>query len=109
MSVLTEIVEGWTGRLPFTLLRNGAALDGTGLTLTDCLITGKDGTTVSTAGDFGWIAQASGTVYLDPDALDFLAAKSPYTVRFQVTDGDGKIVYFPKNATDTITVHRVRG
>lgn len=109
MAVLTNIVEGWTGRLEFTLKADGTAINGTGLTLSDCLVTGKDGTEVTTTGDFGWLVQASGTVYLDADAADFAASKSPYKVRFKVTDGTGKVVYFPNAAADTITVHRERG
>jgi hypothetical protein len=109
VAILTAIVEGWTGRLEFTLNTDGTAINGTGLTLSDCLVTAKDGTALDTTGDFGWLVQASGTVYLDADALDFLAAKSPYKVRFKVTDGLGKVVYFPNAAADTITVHRVRG
>jgi hypothetical protein len=108
MSVLTSIVEGWTGRLTFTLKADGTALNGTGLTLSDCLLTGKDGTQVSTTGDFGWVVQASGTVYLDADAADFEASKSPYQVRFKLTDGDGKIVYFPNAEADYLIVHPVR-
>jgi hypothetical protein len=109
VSILTSIVEGWTGRLEFTLYVDGVAFNGTGMTLTDVLVTGKDGTEVSTAGDFDWLVAASGTVYLDPDASDFVASKSPYRVRFKITDGLGKVVYFPNAQTDVILVQRARG
>lgn len=114
MSRLTTIVEGWTGKLTFTLTTTSvttgvtSAFVGTGFTLSDLIITGKDGTEVDTTGDFGWLVAASGTVYYDPDAADFVAAKSPYTVRFKVTDGAGKVVYFPSADADEILVKPLR-
>ncbi len=105
MPVIHEIVEGWTGRLTFQLQTNGANLDGTGLTVSALDIVGNDNTVVDTTSDFGWETQASGTVYYDPDASDFVAAKSPYKVRYQVTDGGGKVVWFPNGKADQITVY----
>lgn len=114
MSQLTTVVEGWTGRLTFTLMSqapdatSATAFVGTGFTLSGLFITGRDGTEVDTSGDFGWLVAASGTVYYDPDAADFVASKSPYTVRYKVTDGVGKAVYFPSANADEIVVKPVR-
>jgi len=105
MALLTEIVEGWTSRLAFQLLEDGAAMDGTGITVSALDIVGADGTVVDTTGDFGWITQASGTVYYDPDATDFIAAKSPYSVRYQLTDGNGKKAWHPSGKPDQIRVY----
>ena len=102
---LTEVVEGWTGRLTFTLVANGADLNGTGMTVTDMILTGSDGGLIDTASDFGWVSDAAGTVYYDPDASDFKAERSPYKVRFEVTDGAGKKVYFSNAQPDEIKVH----
>lgn len=110
MEKVTEIVEGWTGRLSWTLEHQlqgataATAIDGTGLTVSALDVTGADGTVVTTTGDYGWITQASGTVYYDPDADDLLAAKSPYRLRFQLTDGTGKVVWYPDGHAKEIRV-----
>jgi len=112
MSALLDITEGWTGRLTFTLETKATAnsdaeaLDGTGLYLTDVIVKGSDGTAVETSGDFGWVTQDEGTVYYDPDAADFSAALSPYSIHFEVTDGAGQKVYFPNGKAGEIRVHR---
>lgn len=103
--LITEVVEGWTGRLTFQLEKNGANLVGTGLTVTALDLVACDNTVIDTAGDFGWDDEAGGIAYYDPDASDFQAAKSPYRVRYQVTDGGGKVVWFPNGKPDEIRVH----
>jgi hypothetical protein len=108
MATIAEIVEGWTERISFTLKSDGTAINGTGLTLTDVIITARDGTVVETTGDFGWLVQASGTIFYDPDSTDFTAGKSPYRVRAKVTDGSGKVVFFPNASADTIVVRGPR-
>lgn len=105
MALVKEIVEGWTGRLSFQLYEDGAAMDGTGITVSALDIVDKAGTAVTTTGDYGWLTQASGTVYYDPDATDFVASRSPYAVRYQLTDGSGKVVWHPDGAPDFIKVH----
>ena len=101
---VTEIVEGWTGRLSFQLTEDGVNLVGTGLTVSALDIVGADGVPVTTTSDFGWITQLTGTVYYDPDADDLVASKSPYRLRFQLTDGSGKVVWFPNGAAEEIRV-----
>lgn len=105
MALLTDIVEGWTSRISLQLYEDGVALNGTGLTVSALDIVGSDGTVVTTTSDFGWITASAGTVYYDPDATDFVAAKSPYSVRVQLTDGSGKVAWHPNGKPDTIRVH----
>lgn len=105
MARLKEIVEGWTSRLSFQVLDDGAAADRDGLTVTALDIVGNDGVAVDTSNDFGWIDDSVGSVYYDPDAADFVASKSPYRVRYQLTDGSGKVAWWPDGAADTIVVH----
>ena len=105
MAKLTEVVEGWTTRLTFQLEDDGTAIDGTGLTVSALDIVGNDNVAVTTTSDYGWATQASGTVYYDPDSADFVASKSPYRIRYQLTDGSGKVVWYPNGAADTIIVH----
>lgn len=113
--VITRVVEGWTGRLTFTLMSKApsatteSAFVGTGFTLSDLVLTQSNGAAVDTAGDFGWLVAADGTVYYDPDSADFVALYSPYTLRFEVTDGGGKVVYFPSADAYEITVSPRRG
>jgi hypothetical protein len=112
MSRITDVVEGWTGRLTFTLMSQApsaavaSAFVGTGLTLSDLVLKNQTGDLVPTAGDFGWVSAAAGTVYYDPDAADLLATGGAHTIRFQVTDGAGKVVFFPSGKADEIKVFK---
>lgn len=106
---LGTIVEGETTRLTIPLLEDGAALDGTGMTVSDVLITGHDGQAVGTAGKYGWATQASGEAYYDPAATDFVVGKSPYRVKVQVTDGNGKVRFYPNGQRAELTVLSARG
>ena len=101
---LVEVVEGWTGRLLFTLKSNGVAFNGTGMTLSGLALKGSDGVAVDVTGQFDWVAAGSGTVYYDPAAGELLAAKSPYSVHYEVTSA-GKKVYFPNGAPGYINVY----
>ena len=107
MSVLTSITEGWTKRLTWQILADGAAFDGTGFTVSDIRITGKDGTIVDVTGDIGWVTAASGTVYYDPDATDFDADLSPYTIHFVIQDGSGKQLSVPNGKAYELKVYRL--
>ncbi len=104
---LTEIVEGWTGALPFTLNADGVAVDLTGLTvqivLKDCNNTVVQDSTANLT------VSSSGTGYVSfsPSSSQFLAAKTPYKIRFRVTDALTKQVYFPNVDEDLIVVNRV--
>lgn len=95
MNIIGAVVQGDTARLVLPLLEDGEALDGTGFTVTDLFITGRDGSQVDTTGDFGWSDQSGGHVYYDPDSDDFVTSKSPYAVRVKLTDGGGKIRHYP--------------
>lgn len=106
---LHPVIEGETARIPLQLYESpGVALNGTGLTLSDLLITGSDGTVVATTGDFGWVDQAAGTIYYDPDADDFVASKSPYRIRAKLTDGSGKVRHYPQGAASEMVVRTAR-
>lgn len=100
-----ELVEGWTGRLTWTLTEDEVAIDGTGKTVSAVDLIGADGVPADTTGDFGWDTQASGIAYYDPDSGDLQAAKSPYRLRFQVTDGSGKVRWYPGGKPLEIVVY----
>ena len=104
MIIIREIVEGETDPFILPLEEDGVALVGTGLTVTDLMITGREGTAVTTATKFAWAVQASGTITFSPAAADFVAAKSPYKVRVKLTDGNGKIRFYPNGEPAGIKV-----
>ncbi|MEZ5421128.1 MAG: hypothetical protein R2708_27840 [Vicinamibacterales bacterium] len=105
MDPLIEIVEGWTDRLSLQLTEDGAAFDGTGLTVSALDLVDCDGTVVTPGGTVAWLTQASGTIYYDPAAADFVATKSPYRARVLVTDGAGDKRWYPNDAPAVIVVH----
>lgn len=99
------LVEGWTGPLDFTLLADGAAIDGTGMTVALAL-RDRNGGLVDVTGKVAWIDAATGTVRYSPAADDLKAHRSPYNARFRVTDGSGKDVFFPNTGADEWTVRQ---
>jgi len=108
MTIIRDIVEGETDPFTLPLEEDGVALNGTGFSLTDLLITGSEGTAVDTAGKFVWAVQASGTITVSPAVGDFDALKSPYKVRVLLTDGNGKTRYYPNGEVVGITVRKAR-
>jgi hypothetical protein len=102
--IIDELVEGETDPRIWQLTETSVAgvtsnLDGTGLTLSDVILTGADGEPVDTSGKFSWNSQAGGTVKYAQDAADFKALKSRYTVRVKLTDGNGKIRFYPNKGS----------
>ena len=104
---LTEVVEGWTGALPFTLNADGSPVNLTGLTVSIVL---KDaaGTVINnTTSGVSVTSATGGEVSYAPTSTDFIAAKTPYKIRFRVVDGANKTVYFPNEDEDLIVVNVV--
>lgn len=110
MSALMSIVEGWTGALPFTLLADGEPIDLTGLTV-QIYLKNASGTTVkATSSGITVTASTSGQLEYSPATSSgdlFLAAETPYRVRFKVTDALSKFVYFPNDEEDLIEVNPI--
>lgn len=115
MSVLLQIAEGWTGLLgPFTLKVNDVPVVLTGFTI-ELKIRKADGTVVVPGGTITMLNQVTtpGQVTYQPVAADFTFApggflnEQLYKFHWKVTDGAGKIVYFPNGAPDEIGVYRV--
>lgn len=102
---LTEVVEGWTGALPFTLKADGVAVDLTGMTVS-IVLKNALGTSIkdSTAGVTVTNA-TGGTVEYAPSSSDFVAAHTPYKLRFRVVDALTKTVYFPNVDEDLLVVN----
>lgn len=104
---LTEVVEGWTGALPFQLLADGSPVDITGMTV-ELWMKDTDGTQIhnSTSG-LTVTSSTAGIVSFAPTSDQFVAAKSPYLLRFKVEDALSKVVYFPNAEEDVIEVNPV--
>lgn len=107
MAKLLEIVEGWTEELgPFTLKADGAAVDLSDMTVA-LILRNRNGQSVTVEGTTRISdTPTDGQVYYTPDGADLLNAKSPYSLRWEVTDGAGRVVFFPNGAPDTISVFR---
>lgn len=91
---MLDIREGWTERIRYALTKDGVPLILTSMTV---VLVGTDAIgTASFAGSVGIDDAPAGVVYLDPTATDLLASRSPYKLRWKVTDAAGKIVYFPR-------------
>jgi hypothetical protein len=103
MSYLIEIVEGWTDALPFTLEADEVAIDLSGCTVTAVLKDNK-GIVVDTTSDVTVTDSTAGQVEYAPDAVDFDADLSPYSLRFRVVDIGGNVVYFPSADAELIKV-----
>lgn len=105
-----EVVEGTTKPLRFRLEADGEPIPLAGLTLALVLV-GADGVAVATATKITVIddgtAPLRGLVDYAPASGDFAAARSPYSWRWEVTDGAGKKDYYPRGerAAKVITVH----
>lgn len=113
MGLLHPVVEGWTGRLgPYTLKLHGAPVDLSGLTVELKLRKEGSGKYVDTVGDVTVDSDQTankGKVYFDPDATDFKAnglESQVYLLHWKVTDGDGKVVFFPDGEPDSIEVFK---
>lgn len=104
---LTEVVEGWTAALPFTLKGDGDPVDLTGLTVAVLL---KDARGVylrndTTAGVSVTNATGGEIEYTPASSSEFVARWTPYKIRFRVSDGSSDRVFFPNEDEDVIKVN----
>ena len=111
MTAITEVVEGWTSPLEFTLKQATSSstgydpIDLTGMTVAIVLKDGRGRTVASSTSGVSVTSSTGGVVQYAPQATDFSAARSPYRVRFKLTDGGGLIVYHPNTDEALITVN----
>lgn len=104
-TALLEVVEGWTGALPFTLNEDGEAADLTSKTVSIIL---KDvyGTYIAdTTAGISITGTTSGQLEYSPSSGAFVAAATPYRIRFQTVNGSGKVEFFPNEDEDVIKVN----
>jgi len=96
---MVHVVEGWTERIRCQLVADGSAQNLTGMTVA-LQAYSRTGTALTLTGTAGIVTAADGEVYFDPAAADLKATNSPMLVRWKVTDGSGKIAYFPSKGPD---------
>lgn len=106
MSMDEEITEGWTEDLTAQLLIDAVAVPGgiTGATLAFKLWD-KDGAAITLGGTASIVDGAAATVKYVPGSGDFLASKSPYSARWQITSA-GKVSHFPQGRAARIVVRK---
>lgn len=100
MTKTLDLVEGWTSAIDFTLESNGAAANLTGAAVEMEF----DGTAASGTVDI--VSPLTGRVRYSPADGDLSEQREPYDVRFKVTDGDGKVTYFPNGEPLKVRVRR---
>ena len=105
---LMSIVEGWTGALPFTLQVDQVPADLSGLTVRIVLKTADGVIVKNTTEGVSVTGTTSGQIAYAPSSSSgtlFVAASSPYRVRFSVSDPTPRTVYFPNDEEALIEVN----
>lgn len=101
MKIVDTYVQGWTAPIDYELKRTNETtrrletFDATGSTPALVLVD-RDGAAVDTSGKVTWFDASISIARYSPASGDLLAAKSPYRVRWTVTDS-GKLSTYPKD------------
>lgn len=115
--ILFDLVEGTTARLdPFRLYLEDDPIDLTGITVA-CIVHDAAGAAVTVSAgqiakdpDQSWnavtLTGGRGQVYLTPVAGQFVNALSPYTLRWQLTDGASAVQFVPDAGADRFLVFK---
>ncbi len=89
-----NLVEGWTGRIIYQLVAAGVVQDLSGASV-ELILYDRNSQPVSLSGSSDVLDAEEGKVYFDPAEDDLVAARIPYSARWKVTDGVGKVAFFP--------------
>lgn len=92
---MIAITHGRTAPIPYTLTIDGAPAPLVGVTV-ELVGTDKDGVGLGLAGSVVVTNPDLGEVEFQPAAGDIDESRQPYWVHFKVTDGAGKISFFPE-------------
>lgn len=109
---IDHYTEGWTSPIQYNLYNvnpetgEKSTFDAAGMTAT-MVLKDKDGNVVDTVGDVSWSDEANSQIQFIPDATDFDASKSPYSVHWKVTDAWSQIAFYPQGAALLWIVHSV--
>lgn len=104
-----SLVETDTKPVAVTLYDGAGAdrtvIDGTGLTI-GIVIHDRAGGSVDVTGKASWVDATLGQAQFEPAIGDFRTERSPYAVRFTVTDGLGDVASYPSGEPDVWIVRR---
>jgi hypothetical protein len=103
-ALLTEVVEGWTGALPFRLNADGDPVNLTGTTVSIILKDCEGAVIKDSTSGVAVTSSTGGLVAYTPSSSEFVATRSPYKVRFQVATTSAR-VFFPNGDEDLIGVN----
>lgn len=97
LGVFDDLVEGWTGDLDFFLRADGDVPENSmaGMSV-ELVMKDASGNQINTTGNCSIVDADTWKVRYAPDSGDLV--EGSYNARFKVTDGDGKVVYFPSRA-----------
>lgn len=90
-----DLTAGQTEPIDYLLEADGAPVNLSGMTV-ELVLHRPNGDLVDVAGDVTTEDAAAGRVRYSPDAADL--APGHYLARWKVTDGGGKVGYFPRGA-----------
>jgi len=107
MTTIVDVVEGWTGALPFTLKADEVPVDLTGMTVYIVLRDNRGATVKDSTAGITVTGSTAGQLEYAPSSSDFAAARTPYRVRFRVKDALTKVVYFPNEDEDLVSVNPI--
>ena len=93
-----HVVEGWTSPIDIDLRDDGAIPSGTLAGTIELILKDSSGTQLPFTGDVSIQDATNWRVRVNPDAADFVAGI--YRGRVKVTDGTGKIAFFPNSEPD---------
>ncbi len=103
MRIRQELVEGWTAPLDFQLklvdpqTKVATDFDLTGLALPAIRAHNQTGSVIPLVGLMTIVDLVTGKIRFTPDAADLVKALSPYFVRFEIADVNGKLAFWPNN------------
>lgn len=108
---LAEIVEGTNEPLSFGLRQlvygstSYSYINLTGMTVSIILKDGRGVTVKDSTSGVSVTSSTGGVVAYAPSTSDFVAARTPYKIRFQVADSTGMKRFFPNEDEDLIKVN----
>ena len=92
-----SLIEGWTYPIEYELLAAGTAADLSGCSV-EMVLRDRRWRGSTTTGEVDIYDTTGGKVRFLPGTTgDLVRSKSPYSVRFKITDGTGNISYFPNS------------
>lgn len=99
-----EYTQGWTAAIEHTLQHDQATFNAAGMTPAVTL-RDKNGNAIVPTGAVSWANAAVSRIRYSPAVGDLVASKSPYRLHWKVTDGSGKIAFYPQGEPIVLTVY----